>query len=408
MDVVPGQSAGNDLSGVAWELTLRGGARARLDGGDASGVRVNILEVADYGSAGEMPATPAEAVVTATVSYQDGSEERVSLAIGCYRREAAVGDYVCCDGTYGPVASGKTIVGVCFYVDPDNPAHRLCVSLKPLSERVAWGPNDIYTPGLKMTDNPGSAFIPAGLTGYSFAATHIFTDAEIMSEESPDGFAAYAVNDKYGRGEIGWTVLPTDRSALLDGAVAGASVPWGLRNTLAIIAHRDMLLGDSGVNLPTPAQRAQTLSSHNEMEALEVCISEAEATMKQMFPTQQFPSNCAASLYFHAASLCYHYQPTGLKEGEVLAECFRRHRWFLPTVGESVRLFWHYATAAAEHQELAQVKADKLLALPVNGTNVANHQGGACSPFVGKASGGAQAFIGRPNLTVGACAVAAF
>ena len=44
--------------------------------------------------------------------------------------------------------------------------------------------------------------------------------------------------------------------------------------------------------------------------------------------------------YYPAASKCYAYQPT-VKAGEELANKFKYHNWYLPSVGELMRMYWH-------------------------------------------------------------------
>ena len=58
--------------------------------------------------------------------------------------------------------------------------------------------------------------------------------------------------------------------------------------------------------------------------------------------------------YYPAASYCYAYQPTyALQPGEVLADKFKAHNWWLPTLGELGMVYWQqvkggiFATAQA-------------------------------------------------------------
>ena len=44
--------------------------------------------------------------------------------------------------------------------------------------------------------------------------------------------------------------------------------------------------------------------------------------------------------YYPAVSKCYAYQPT-VKAGEELADKFKYHNWYLPSVGELMRMYWH-------------------------------------------------------------------
>jgi hypothetical protein len=45
---------------------------------------------------------------------------------------AHLGDYVFYDGTYGPTTAGKTVVGICFYINPADANDRRMVALSNL------------------------------------------------------------------------------------------------------------------------------------------------------------------------------------------------------------------------------------------------------------------------------------
>ena len=45
--------------------------------------------------------------------------------------------------------------------------------------------------------------------------------------------------------------------------------------------------------------------------------------------------------YYPAASLCNAYQP-GVKKDEVLADCFKQGKWFLPAEGDLMRMYWYH------------------------------------------------------------------
>lgn len=339
----PSRSTGNDIAAVEWGLTLRGGARATLGAATPGGARVNVAEVTEYAGPSEIPAAPPEAEVTATVTYQDGTVEEVTAVVACYSRPAVPGDYVFYDATYGPRLTGKTVVGVCFYVDPDDPTRRLCVAVKPIGY-YAWGVYESLT-----LSNGGDGLNPEGVRRYSIHTS--LTDSMFLNEDG--SFKAFSPSDSYGRGEIGWTALAYDRTDWLKGAAAGAMMPWGQANTLNIIAHRDSILGDESIQLPTPSQRADTLSSHDEWDAFNACQTEAAAAMAK-----------AASYYFPAASACYHWQPTSLKDGERLAECLTRNHWFLPSVGEGQRFTWQLNTALEEHRVFDKGASEGVFASP--------------------------------------------
>jgi hypothetical protein len=46
-------------------------------------------------------------------------------------------------------------------------------------------------------------------------------------------------------------------------------------------------------------------------------------------------------LYFPAASACYAFEPKLTNSQEMLSGKFKKHNWFLPTVGLLGRLYWY-------------------------------------------------------------------
>ena len=60
----------------------------------------------------------------------NGEVLEASWDIGLYPRRAHLGDYVFYDGTYGPTTAGKTVVGICFYINPADANDRRMVALK--------------------------------------------------------------------------------------------------------------------------------------------------------------------------------------------------------------------------------------------------------------------------------------
>ena len=357
-ELQPTPSTGNDVSSVQWELEASGGARGVIASTEGARCTVDVLDVAEYASVDEVPSNPPKLTLTVTLTKSDGGSVAASADIACYTRPAVPGDYVFYDGTYAPYLGTKTVVGICFYVNPDDPRRRLCVSPRKLGgygwgmESSTWDSKD-FALSDRTDYNP---YCPPGTFNATGQGGSI-NDSAILNDDG--GFRAYPLTHVFSR--IGWTTLDTDYSLLLPGAGAGASVPYGQASTLAIVAHRDIVLGDSAVALPTPAVRAQTLPSHDEMEAFTACMAEVRGKYGMNGSEQQ--------IYWPAASACYHWQPTGLKDGETLAECFTRHRWFLPTAAELARLLWHYSKDdGGGHDIFAQARADSAVSLPKDNT----------------------------------------
>ena len=101
-----------------------------------------------------------------------------------------------------------------------------------------------------------------------------------------------------------------------------------MAKNLKIIQHRNKILEDSGVNLPIP----EATDLYTEQSMLTQYIADVIANNENLSKYQQF--------YYPAASKCYAYQPT-VKAGEELANKFKSHNWYIPSVGELMRMYWH-------------------------------------------------------------------
>lgn len=136
--------------------------------------------------------------------------------------------------------------------------------------------------------------------------------------------------------------------ALLAGSgyKAGDMVNSGYAKTLKIIAHRNKVLTGSptAVGLSNPLYTQMPIpaegSGYTELESLAELLDDitewASGTLGEAKP------NKWQQLYYPAASMAYAYQPTKtLKQGEVLADKFKAHNWFLPTNGLLARIYWH-------------------------------------------------------------------
>lgn len=62
-----------------------------------------------------------------------------------------------------------------------------------------------------------------------------------------------------------------------------------------------------------------------------------------------------SQFFYPAASICYAYRPS-IKPGEVLAEKFKEHNWFCPTLGQCLRLYWYSKLAPADENIFTKAK----------------------------------------------------
>ena len=274
----------------------------------------------------------------------DGSTLTATRVLGLYDRSARVGDYVFADGSYSDVEdNNKTVVGICYYINPDDPTDRRMVAVAPIGS-YPWGLmntissqtdewNETYAiPGIQLSDNPQYSVydIPSidniGSSG-SYDGTNYIKDVNIRDESDTgdaDGFRIYPTNRAYGDMQL--VTLTSD----YHGYKAGTKVPVGLLKTLRIIDHRDTILNDSGVNLPLPSANATQTEAENLTSLLEEIVSLYGASKYRQY-------------YYPAASYCHAYEPTTLREGEVLSDKFKAHNWYLPSSGELARLYWYHS-----------------------------------------------------------------
>ena len=268
------------------------------------------------------------ATVTCEITTDTGDVITAKQVIGFYVRSCKVGDIVFCDGTYSDVMDGsKTPVGVCFYINPENKAERLCMGLANLPS-MPWGLYREASNGtngfdsITLEDRPAyNCFdIPSIQNITSRGLTTDYITEETYRDESSAGDA-----DGYRRvtgaaGSIGFT----EATEAIGGYERGDKLPIGLYNTLRIIAHRDIIINDPTFDeLPKPGDDGAGL-----YQSLINCIAAANTIAPKY---RQF--------YYPAASLCNAYEP-GVKANETLAPCFRQGKWFLPASGDLFRMYW--------------------------------------------------------------------
>lgn len=317
--VSPAIPNANNFTKIRW--TIAANNYATID--DVTG----ILTVTAIGSEDRAP----KAKVTVEITLSDGTTMTEEITIGFYKRSCHLGDYVFADGTYSDLLDvGKTPVGVCFYINPDDKTQRLCVALQNLP-KYQWGlhqasDNNGFT-DIELQDAPLYPIynIPTMIdkANRGLATNYITPDTyrDETTSGDPDGFKILETETAVG--EIGFEAL----SASLGGYPEGKKLPYGLINTLRIIAHRNTILSDSAVNLQQP-QQVGTVSPYQYLLQL---MSDVVTDNGGLAKYRQF--------YYPAASLCNCYEPV-VKAGETLADCFKIGKWFLPSAGELARICW--------------------------------------------------------------------
>lgn len=312
----------NDFTAIHW--TIAANSYATID------ALTGVLTVNAIGNEVNAP----RAKVTVTVTLGDGSTVTESTMIGFYKRSCHLGDYVFADGTYSDVLDGgKTPVGVCFYINPDDRTRRLCVALSDLPS-YPWGLYPVSDStqgfsGIELQDTPGySVFdVPTLLNksrGYDSSYITPETYLNDTTAGDQDGFRIFMAGSAMA--EIGFEAIASKLGQFEEGDI----LPYGLINTLRIIAHRNMILSDSAVNLQLPQQIGNTSPYQHLLQLMNDVVTDNGGLSKY----RQF--------YYPPASMCNCYEP-GVKAGETLADNFKAGRWFLPSEGELSRIYWYHS-----------------------------------------------------------------
>lgn len=326
-----------------------------------------------------------------------------SMDLYFYERLAKPGDIVYSDGTYSDeIDKTKNAVGVCFYVDPDNPDNRLMCALQPVAisgigEYIPWGcywggshinaEGETYgyygtSPNLNIGDTGYDCYNIAAIPDVTLTGPADRADATGMDktiyysddiyrdpEDAKNGY--FMKFDKITFfGDIGWKgatkTVKVDGLSLPDGKTmltinSGERVPSGYYNTLAIIEHRNKLLDEyrnaSGENTFI---RPYTTEDYTELYTLGTLMSEAKKWNYEE-RVNTVADTYGDSLYYGAASACFAYEPSG----SGLIDKFKKHKWFLPASGDVVRILY-YCYQSYKFEEVNGNIIGKVADEPVN------------------------------------------
>ena len=308
---------GNDLIAVNWSMNSNRWATINQKTGE---VTVTLT-----GLSTDVPLPTA--YVTCEITKADQSVISATLQIYFYEKKVALGDIVYADGTYSDVYNPlKTAIGVCFYINPDDDTDRRMVAISDISKDM-WGLFNNSTSGvagIKLTDRPNyDCYDVAILDNITSNGTDYVTEAKYAGGDAvdADGFKLFPENSAVGQLKKKQVVLPEG----LGEFSTGDYIPYGQYNTLLIIKHRNIILSDSGVNLPVPTAGSLTEYSHLQQCMIDI-VSNNNSNYRQY--------------YYPAASMCYAYEPS-VKKGEVLDDRFKAHKWWLPSAGELARICYY-------------------------------------------------------------------
>lgn len=287
-----------------------------------------------------------------------------------YDRQPKVGDIVYHDGTTSSVAEvdrSKIAIGVCFYIDEDDPTLRLMVALKEFNSKyipsinysdstinlIRWGATRAsninllnYYDGFNIDDiknisNYESIVDPSLIRTWSQLRTadnlNWVKDTNVILGLPPSyafGELGYKeVKDEHVNGFNYLSVSDTNHNVQV-----GDKLPYGKFNTLSIISVRNMILTDPGVNPNYVAVPQVMMNGGNEVLAEYTVLESRMKTTYDYYATYENHHNMIDA-YYACASYCYGYTPYLQSSGmPVLDPKFRTHQWFLPSAGEMMRL----------------------------------------------------------------------
>ena len=257
----------------------------------------------------------------------DGIELKAEMKVGLFDRQAELGDLVYYDGEYGKPEEwdGSTpVVGVCFYINPDDPTDRRMTNIEPLlvNTGIRWGVNTTDFPNLILNDDvsydvykiPKKIQVVAPQSGAESIKKEYMLDPY-----SKDGYTVFDA-DSF-RGYLTLVELDDD----LDFCKKGDVIPIGLRDSLATIKHRNKILSDSYFNLPIP-----TLSgnSNADKSLLTSYINDV---------VSKYGNEKYSSLYYPVISYGYTYSPNIPN----LHPKFQQKKWWVSSIGELARIVFH-------------------------------------------------------------------
>ena len=199
------------------------------------------------------------------------------------------------------------------------------------------------------------------------------------------GFKPYPYNVNAGDGVTGGNVVGSEffdakiDARTLTGALAalagngyseGDIVNSGYAKTLKIIEHRNKILNNGVVMIPAdpehdvvedrlgPLELPHASSGMTELQHLVNLMG----NLRQYMASHFSETNVAkwTQLYFPAASAAYAYQPT-VPSMYTLADKFKAHNWFLPTVGLLNRVHWYIKNSDTEKNIFSKAQAAGLI-----------------------------------------------
>lgn len=302
--------------------------------------------------------TDDKAIITLSVTTSDGLPLTASKEIHFYKKDCELGDYVFSDGTYGSSLYDNmncTPVGIVFYIEPIYRTRALVVALQNIKTTVPslfWGLSASSNPDISLNEYKEAIYdIPdlINIKSNTDATIEVSTMID-KSNSDNDGFKSYSNTSALGN--IGFVTITDDiytkLSYYLDklGFKVKDKIPVGQLDTLYIIRHRDIILGDSAVDLPIP----KSTSTKTEMDDLIDNITKVVAAHSN--------DNKYNAYYYPAASFPYTYEPK-VKDGEKLDDSLKSNHWFCPSSAEFARIAFYSEHSRTQNDEYSIFQKSK-------------------------------------------------
>lgn len=346
----------NNYTRIEW--SLESNLYATID--SVSGV----LTISRIGE--EVDGSGPNAYATVTIYLLDGTSVSASSNLNFWVRDAKLGDIVYHDGSFSSandyesnLQAGKTPIGICFYIDPNNKTRRLMMSLSNITSQE-WGPASNQISGITLADSSFNVYNIAKIINNTPTFNYDALRNEVNGDA--DGWTIY---DGYTNslGQIGWRTFTANEF----GYQVGDTIPWGMYNQLCVLEVRDACLSDSNFQLQIPQQ----IGEITEYSIISVYMQDAISKYGTGYD----------SLYYPAFSYAYAYRPTPRED---LLDRFKEHNWWLPSIGELVRIAYLYQeyynpnNTAEQENPLNVFKdvLDKAIMGKFSGTSISSNEPG--------------------------------
>lgn len=274
-------------------------------------------------------------------------EISVESELNFWNKTLKVGDIVYADGFISSakdyqmyVDQGKFPIGVCFYIDENNPDLKLMFALKTVSlsqSLTVWGPTQNSTygiPGLILSNENSDIDVYDIQDIPNFPSTGL--DAVLPNNYTWNDMCVYD-GEQYNftkfanstaAGSLGFMTAELNKN----GYKIGDIVPVGKYYTSAIIYLRNKVLTDSnisnlGLRIPVDNYNGNGENEFNDLYSLVETSNYISNDFGKLY-----------NLYFPGISACYAFQPT---YSSVIIDKYKAHNWFMPASGDLVRIGYY-------------------------------------------------------------------